>query len=358
MKTIVIYPGKFQPPHRGHYGVYKQLRQRFGLDVFIAIKDRTPTPDNPLNSREIEHVWTQHKVPATHIIFTENWKHPVEIFNMVSPEHTIAIFALSKGEIEPLSRRKTTDEDGKEMWTKLDGTPEYFQPHRGHETNMKPLSKHGYVVVADDIKVAGQPISTKNVREVLGSHKYSDENKKKFFNWAFGWFNQGIYQMLSQKFKPAYQASLGIEDVPGMPSMASLIKPKATAPVSKPAPQTGKPGITTKAKNQLQQVVREMLKELMSDELPQTDNGSIDTSAAERRKQAQKAKIDLNKAKMQGERDLKTMQQDAKWKDASLRQLKKDQLPNKRKELDAINKQIANPSADTTTDTTVSTSNY
>lgn len=357
MKTIVIYPGKFQPPHRGHYGVYKHLRQKFGPDVYIAISDRTPTPNAPLNSREIEHVWTQHNVPATHIIFTENWKHPVEIFQMVSPEHTIAIFALKRKEIELLSRRKSVDDNGKELWTKVDGSPEYFQLYKGHENNMEPLSKHGYVVVADDIKVAGQPISTKNVREVLGSSKYSDDSKKRFFKWAFGWYNQGLYQMLSQKFKPAYQASMDIEDVPGMPSMASLIKPKAV-PTSKPAPQTGKPSITTKAKSQLQQVVREMLKELMSDEPPPTDSGAIDTSAAQRRKEAQKAKVDLSKSKMQGERDLKTMQQDLKWKKASTKQLEKDKLPGKRKELDAINKQIANPSADTTTDTTVSTSNY
>ena len=162
--------------------------------------------------------------------------------------------------------------------------------------------------------------------------------------------------MLNQKFKPAYEASLGIEDVPGMPSMASLIKPKVEPQSqSKPSPQTGKPSITTKARNQLQQVVREILKELMSDEPPQTDGGAIDTSAATARKNAQQAKVDLNRSKMQGERDLKTAQQDLKWKKASVRQLEKDQLPNKRKELDALNKQIANPSS---IDSTVSTSTY
>ena len=35
-KTVVIYVGRFQPFHKGHYGTYSHLVKKFGKDnVFI-----------------------------------------------------------------------------------------------------------------------------------------------------------------------------------------------------------------------------------------------------------------------------------------------------------------------------------
>ncbi len=54
MKTIGIYPGNFQPPHRGHLRVFKTLKQLVGPETFITTTSHTPTPDAPLNFGEKE----------------------------------------------------------------------------------------------------------------------------------------------------------------------------------------------------------------------------------------------------------------------------------------------------------------
>ena len=41
-KTIVVYSGRFQPFHRGHYASYKKLVSKFGADnVYISTSNDT-----------------------------------------------------------------------------------------------------------------------------------------------------------------------------------------------------------------------------------------------------------------------------------------------------------------------------
>jgi cytidyltransferase-like protein len=49
-KTVVIYVGRFQPFHKGHYGTYSHLVKKFGKDnVFIGTSDKVEKPKSPFN---------------------------------------------------------------------------------------------------------------------------------------------------------------------------------------------------------------------------------------------------------------------------------------------------------------------
>ena len=205
MKIIGIYPGNFQPAHRGHVLAYKKLRQIVGTDVFVITTDRTPIPDAPLNFGEKENIWVRHGVPASHVVKVDNWMKPVEVFSRVSPGHTNAIFALTEKEESEIKKQKRAPKGNPpvghehghddlhtvEVWVNPDGSPTYFQPYKGNEHNMESLDKHGYVIVIDDNIIDGKPVSTTNIREGLGSEKFTEEQKKLFFKWSFGWFDIG-----------------------------------------------------------------------------------------------------------------------------------------------------------------------
>ena len=46
---VVVYPGRFQPFHKGHYHSYSQLVSKFGKqNVFIATSDKTQPGRSPL----------------------------------------------------------------------------------------------------------------------------------------------------------------------------------------------------------------------------------------------------------------------------------------------------------------------
>lgn len=338
MKLIGIYSGRFQPPHKGHLGVYKQLKQIVGPDTFIATTDKQPTPDSPLNFGEKQQIWVRHGVPSSNVVKVKNTYSPVEITQNFMPDTTTAVFALGSKDIARFGDRKKKDEKtGKMVWLKADGTPQYFQPYKGNENDMEPLSKHGYVLVIDDIRIDGKPISGTNVRDALSSPKFTEDQKKKFFHWAFGWYDPSLYQLLVDRFSEATKASA--PEIEKMPSMASMINKPQSAISSQPKQRTI-------SKNVLQNVVAEILGELSISPLLTPQGGSsqtstMNTSVTQRARSAEQAKIDAVKAKQQAERDLSALDTDLKWKKKSIEKLRKDDLPNKRSEIDQLNKQIA-----------------
>ena len=60
------------------------------------------------------------------------------------------------------------------------------------KTLLRPFNEHAYIMVLDDSRINGKPVSTTNIRDVLGSSRYNDKQKKKFFTWVFGWFDIGF----------------------------------------------------------------------------------------------------------------------------------------------------------------------
>ena len=46
--VLVIYPGRFQPFHKGHKAVYDYLASRYGRDnVFITTSNKVAPPRSP-----------------------------------------------------------------------------------------------------------------------------------------------------------------------------------------------------------------------------------------------------------------------------------------------------------------------
>ena len=174
------------------------------------------------------------------------------------------------------------------------------------------------------------------------SPKYTEDQKKKFFQWAFGWFDIGLFQELTNKFKMAHSTSDSDQDFGVMPSLASLIQPNV---INSPAPEVDK----TKAK--LQQTIKEIVKEILEEFMPppsMTPSGDATSSGdnglpgeSERRKDTMLKRQDAMKKKAASERDLKTLQADLKWKESDVKKKRKDEIPNKRDEIDSLNKMAA-----------------
>lgn len=374
MKLIGIYPGNFQPPTRAHFESYKRLRQIVGPDTFVVTTDRTPTPEAPLNVGDKEQILVRHGVPASNIQRIQDWKQPDEIFHKFSSVHASVIFALNQKEADVIAKRKTrssqvkdklggemdnqepglnelaifpTPEQDKEVWVEGDGKLNYFQPYKDNESSMKPFKEHGYVMVIDDTKIDGKPVSTTNIRQVFGSPLYTDDGKKKFFRFVFGWFDIGLYTLISTKFKSAQQASSSEKQPEESPTPTVRNQP-TTVPQARVPSMAFKENIT--------KLVHEILREIMDEDYSSDVSDTLDTSTtsmatsldkkvspAQQRSDQLKKKQDLVKQKQQTERDLDGLGKDLKWKQSDILRKRKDELPAKRQELNAINQQIAHP---------------
>ena len=378
MKIVGIYPGNFQPPTKAHFETYKRLRQVVGPDTFITVTDRTPTPEAPLNAGDKEQILVRHGIPANNIQRIQDWREPDEIFHKFSSNHTGVVFALNQTEADKISKRKmrgnlakdklgqemdkqdtglnelaiTSPEQDKEVWMEGDGKLNYFQPYKGNESSMKPFQEHGYVLIIDDTKVNGQPVSTQVIRQYLGSSLYTEEKKKKFFRLIFGWFDVGLYTLISSKFKQGYQvASPNVETPPEeIPSVSRSRNQPITVPQARVPSTAFKENIT--------KLVHEILREIMDEDIMSTStmdssNDGSDTSMAsslDQKKSLDQQKSDsatqlkdLNQQKKEAEAEAKKNKQQRDQYSTVVKNYDAYQKKNDREKIDTVNLALRQP---------------
>jgi FAD synthase len=325
MKRIGIYPGNFQPAARSHLEIYKRLKAVVGdNDVFVVTTDREPTPEAPLNFGDKEQIWVRHGVPVSHILKVgslptddtekaDSWR-PESVFHKFSANRTAAIIALNEKDVRSFARRRgqekitkgaglsagaihelnelhqelserdsdkkvgdDNEQDAdvefsrtnnpheqhtKEVWLGPDGKPQYYQPYKGNEHDLKSFEEHAYIAVMDDTHIQGKPISTTNIRDVLGSKRYNDNQKKKFFQWVFGWFDIGLYKLMIHKFRLAHQVAYP-SDEPSMPvatrAGTNVNNPRLSTSTPQPEPQNR----IYNPNRRLEEMIREILFEAL-----------------------------------------------------------------------------------------------
>ena len=183
-KPVVVYPGRFQPFHAGHYSVYKNLVDKYGKDnVFIGTSDKTDNVKSPFNFNEKQTVMTKmFGIPADKIVQVKSPYSPQEITSRF-PEDTPFITAFSEKDAERL------------------GSTKYYKPLPDKPENLSGYREAGYFEIAPEFQldVDGQNISGTTVRAVLGDPKRSPAEKKKLFTAMYGKFDQGIFDLVTNK---------------------------------------------------------------------------------------------------------------------------------------------------------------
>lgn len=157
-RTVVIFPGRFQPLHRGHAETYNALKARFpGADVWLATSG-VVGPDSPFSFDERKALAEIMGIPGDRIMQVKSPYNPQEILQHYDPERDTAVFALSKKDEERISYKP-----------KKDGSPAYLQPFSNNQA-MQPFKSHGYVMMAPIVqfKIAGQTVTgATQIRDML-----------------------------------------------------------------------------------------------------------------------------------------------------------------------------------------------
>ena len=80
-KFVVVYSGRFQPFHKGHYATYQNLCKKFGKDkVFIGTSNKTDSRQSPFNFKEKKIIMTKmFGIPSNKIVEIKNPYAPTEI---------------------------------------------------------------------------------------------------------------------------------------------------------------------------------------------------------------------------------------------------------------------------------------
>ena len=94
MKVLAIYPGRFQPWHRGHYQVYQWLKDKFG-DAVIATSNKVEAPKSPFNFEEKKRMMVLAGVPSGKVKHVVNPYISSEILKEYDPKTTVLVFSIS-----------------------------------------------------------------------------------------------------------------------------------------------------------------------------------------------------------------------------------------------------------------------
>ena len=174
-KTVVIYSGRFQPFHKGHYASYAKLVSKFGADnVYIGTSNDQSGTKSPFSFREKKEIATKmFGIPSSKFLQIRNPYQPVEILKKFDGQTTQYIAAV-----------------GEKDATRLQG--KYFKPYKGKSGYGYDEIGYVYAVPAEQ-----NPISGTDVRKWLGAT--DKEKAKKGFLKAYPKFDKEVFKMITGK---------------------------------------------------------------------------------------------------------------------------------------------------------------
>jgi hypothetical protein len=176
-KVVVVYSGRFQPFHKGHFATYENLIRKFGKDsVYIGTSNVTDSKKSPFNFNEKKAIMTKmFGIPSSKIVNVKNPYAPQEILNNFDSDTTGFITVVGEKDSSRLSGK-------------------YFTPYKG-KVEAGYLDK-GYVYASP-----AQPnaISGTDVRYWLSAG--SEEERKKNFTKAYPKFDDQIFKLITLKLK-------------------------------------------------------------------------------------------------------------------------------------------------------------
>ena len=213
MKTLVVYGGRFQPPHKGHLASYQQLASKFGSNsVFMASANKDLGAKDPFSWAEKKKIATSIGIPANKFVEVKN------VYNMdfiaqaipFNAKDTVVILALSQKDADRLVG-KNVDSEGYSV--KKNGERAAIQSVR---KDMEPASSgHMYAFVTDTetFTVGGHNIT--GATEIRDMYKNAnDKQRGAILHDLYGKkANAQIKQIFDKRLSAMFTESLLLEYV-------------------------------------------------------------------------------------------------------------------------------------------------
>lgn len=190
-KTVVIFPGRFQPPHIGHMKSWKWLKQKYG-DAFIATSDKVDPPRSPFNFQEKKRLMMHAGIPSNAIVQVKNPYVAQEIVSKYNPEDITLIFAVSE---------KDMDEDPRFTFKpKKDGSPAYLQSFKDNQGNLKSAKEHAYVATVPTFNFSVNGAPMKSATEFRANFAQADDSTQaKMIADLYGSYDDAIHNLMKEK---------------------------------------------------------------------------------------------------------------------------------------------------------------
>lgn len=213
MRTVVIYPGRFQPAHLGHKAVYDQLSRQFGPDsVFIATSNVQSPATSPFSFEEKLKMFTKMGVPSSKVALVKNPYQAQEIVNQIPDKDNVAlVFAVGAKDMQGEEARF-------KFGKKKDGSLSYMQPFP-KDGKLEPITKHAYVMIAPTVNFKVKGKDANSATEVRKMYAKGNENDhKQIIQDLYGSQDKSIEDMFDDKLLPINELNTFVYSARSKPS--------------------------------------------------------------------------------------------------------------------------------------------
>ena len=212
MRTIVIYPGRFHPFHRGHKASYDYLVKRYGADnVFVVSSDKQDPETSPFSFSDKMSMMTKLGISPGHIAQVKNPYQAQEIKSEIDdPENTVLIFAVSEKDMTGDSARFS-------FGAKKNGEPSYMQPMPENGKGLQNMTQHAYVAVTPTVNFQVRGADANSASQIRKEYiKGNDADREQIIADLYGNMDQGIKDIFDQKLgtgTPVQTVTYGQEQI-------------------------------------------------------------------------------------------------------------------------------------------------
>ena len=216
MQTIVIYPGRYEPPHLGHKASYDQLKSAFpSARVLIASSGIVAPITHPFEFSDKVNLFAKLGIPSGDIIKSANPNQVPEIKQDLSPEeqaNTVLIFAVSAKDQQPADKTKKPRYP---FGVKRNGELSYMQPLPDNDPKnvkkCKPMTQHAYVYITNvaEFKIKGKTVdSATNIRDMYS--KGNDQDREQIVHDLYGKVDPSIEELFDKRLGVAKQVKQAV----------------------------------------------------------------------------------------------------------------------------------------------------
>jgi Cytidylyltransferase-like len=173
-QILVVYPGRYQPLHRGHKAVFDDLVAEFGPNVYVSTSNKTDPDKSPFDFEDKLRMARAAGIPADKIQLVKNPYNVTEITDRFVPNNTVLLYAVGEKDMDTDPRFKF-DEKGQSY--KKDGSLSYLQKWPGmHKATT--MDQHGYIIAAPtkEFTVLGEPATS--ATEIRKAYRSADPSKR------------------------------------------------------------------------------------------------------------------------------------------------------------------------------------
>jgi len=185
-KVIGVFGGRFQPFHPGHLATYNWLKKQVD-EAYITTSNIKQPPRHPMNFKEKVRHMVKMGIPKNRIIEEKSPYVAKNLLKKFDPETTAVVYVFGAKDAGRLKGGN------------------YFKEYT---KDMVGFKEAGYILTAphNSIKIAGKEASGTWMRQLLGDPKFDDNERQKLFKKAFGYFDKGVYNMITNKFKKLFES--------------------------------------------------------------------------------------------------------------------------------------------------------